>query len=142
MSFHDNAIVIARAAQDMRINAERAANNAPGDTLCCWESERIGGHERITQVRNHPDGTDEGIIAVPTEAGVAAHIAGFHPNTGLAIARWLDELSLTMLRREPVDELAADCALTIARAYLTDQRGYDAKPENEDAAQPGQEPPR
>jgi hypothetical protein len=141
MSNHDNAIIIARAAQDMRINAERAANNAPGDTLCCWESERIAGHERVTQVRNYPEGTDGGIIAVPTEAGVAAHIAGFHPNTGLAVAKWLDELSMTMLRKEPVDEFAADCALTIARVYLTDHRGYDAKPEA-DGAQSGQEPAR
>lgn len=120
---HDSAIIIARAAAEMRVNAERAANNAAGDTLCCWESERIGGHERVTQVRNYPDGTDGGVIAVPTEAGVAAHIAGFHPNTGLAIAKWLDELSLTMLARKVVDEAAADSALTIARAYLTDQCG-------------------
>lgn len=134
MSYHDNAIIIARAAQDMRINATSAANNSAEDTLCCWESERIGGHERVTQVRNYPEGTGEGIIAVPTESGVAAHIAGFHPNTGLAVARWLDELSMAMLGKEPVDEATADHALTIARAYLTDHRGY--------YDHPGQEPTR
>ena len=122
MSIHDDAIIIARAAADMIKHAESAANNQNADTLCCWESERIAGHERVIQVRNHPEGDDETIIAVPTESGVAAHIAGWHPNTGLAVGHWLDDLSCAALRKEPVDKKTFNHALTIARAYLADHR--------------------
>lgn len=86
----DTTIQLREASALIRERAAQAANDAAGDELCCWDFERIGGHERVIEVRQHPDGTDDGIIAVPTSSGVAPHIALWDPTNAVAVADLLD----------------------------------------------------
>jgi hypothetical protein len=86
----DTTVQLREAAALIRERAAQAANDGPEDELCCWDFERIGGHERIIEVRQHSDGTDDGIIAVPTSSGVAPHIALWDPTNAVAVADLLD----------------------------------------------------
>ena len=69
--------------------ASQAANNSHGDTLCCWDFERIAGHERVIEARSVVDGTDQQVIAVPTTSGVAEHVAMWDPGRAFLVARLL-----------------------------------------------------
>jgi hypothetical protein len=86
----DTVVQLREAAALIRTRAAKAANDIDGDELCCWAFERLGGHERVIEIRQHPDGTDDGIIAVPTSAGVAPHIALWDPTNAVAVADLLD----------------------------------------------------
>jgi len=80
------ADTVRRAAKLLREHAIRAANEAEGDTLMCWETEKIAGQERVIEIRQYPDGTAHDVVAVPTTGGVAEYIAAMHPAVALAVA--------------------------------------------------------
>jgi hypothetical protein len=89
----DTATQLRTAADLIRGHAAKAANDIEDDELCCWDFERLGGHERVIEVRQHPDGTDDGIIAVPTSSGIAPHIALWDPTNAVAVADLLDTIA-------------------------------------------------
>ena len=123
----DTAIQLREAAALIRGHAANAANDSVGDELCCWDFERIGGHERVIEVRQHPDGTDDGIIAVPTSSGVAPHIALWDPTNAVAVAELLDVIATT----EPRDGAAAAIwwkALALAKLLGGDRDHGDVQP--------------
>jgi hypothetical protein len=99
----DTATQLREAAALIRVHAAKAANDSAGDELCCWDFERIAGHERVIEIRQHPDGTDDDIIAVPTSSGVAPHIALWDPTNAVAVAELLDVIVTT----EPRDSAGA-----------------------------------
>lgn len=101
------------AADLMRRHAATAANNQPDDILCCWETERLGGQERVIGMRRYPEGTDHQLVALPAEPGIAEHIAGWHPDTALAVADLIEAIGA----RSGVDATLAAHARRIAMEY-------------------------
>ena len=98
LMFHDGDLVLLRdAVGRIRALAAAAATNVPDDVLCCWDTERIGGQDRVIQVRQYPEGTDDMIIALPAEPGVAEHIALWHPNVANAAAALLETIAASSL---------------------------------------------
>lgn len=82
------------AAARMRELADRAAHDLAGDVLHCWDTERLGGVDRVIAVRRFPDGTDDHeIVAVPLYDGIADHVAAWSPVPARAVA---DLLELTV----------------------------------------------
>lgn len=110
----DTAVQLRAAADLIRSRAKTAANNVEGDELCCWDFERLGGHERVIEVRKHPDGTDDGIIAVPTSAGIAEHIAGWDPTTAEQVADLLEAIADPAYAVHPMAYLPA---LALAKLF-------------------------
>jgi hypothetical protein len=105
------------AAELIRKRASRAANEADEDTLVCWETEMIGGQERVIEIRQYPGGTDHDMIAVPAQGDVAEHVAGWHPHVARAVAAWL-EFEADALDEGGEPDPASDHALAVARVYL------------------------
>lgn len=108
----DAAVQLRAVAELIRTRAKTAANDVEGDELCCWDFERLGGHERVIEIRQHPDGTDGGIIAVPTSSGIAEHIAGWDPATAEQVADLLDAIADPAYAVHPMVYLPA---LTLAK---------------------------
>lgn len=90
-------VLLHDVVERIRTLAAAAANDLAGDVLCCWDTERIGGQDRVIQVRRYPEGTDDMIIALPAEAGVADHIALWHPNVANAAAALLETIAASSL---------------------------------------------
>lgn len=88
----DTNVLLLDAAKHVRALAEQAANDHAGDTLCCWDTERIGGQDRVIQVRQYPEGTDDAIVALPAEAGLAEHIAAWDPPVAQAVADLIERV--------------------------------------------------
>lgn len=89
----DTALQLRTAADLIRALAKGAASDVDGDELCCWDMERIGGHERVIEVRQHPEGTEAGVLAVPTLPGIAEHIACWDPTIAVQVAKLLDAIA-------------------------------------------------
>ncbi len=89
----DTATQLRAAAALIRDRAAKAASDSIGDELCCWAYERLGGHERVIEIRQYPEGTDHGVIAVPTTSGVAPHIALWDPTNAAAVAELLSAIA-------------------------------------------------
>lgn len=99
----DTTRQLRETARHIRELAENAANDAPGDQLCCWNFERIAGHERVIEVRAGKDGTSQEIVALPAGPQVAPHIAAWDPTCTMAVARLLDAVVDTDPRQQGAD---------------------------------------
>lgn len=84
-------VLLLDAAKHIRGLAGRAANDRAGDALCCWDTERIDGQDRVIQVRQYPEGADQDIVALPAESGFAEHIAAWDPHVAQAVATLLEK---------------------------------------------------
>jgi hypothetical protein len=103
----DTALELRSAADLIRARAKSAANDSAGDELCCWDFERLGGHERVIEVRQHTGGTDQGIIAVPATSGVAGHVALWDPTNVVAVAELLETIADPAYQVHPMVYLPA-----------------------------------
>lgn len=120
----DTALQLRAAADLIRIRAKTAAHvDADGDDeLCCWDTERLGGHERVIEIRTFADGTtDHGIIAVPPSAGVAGHIALWDPTNVVAVADLLEAIAEPTAK---VPDVVYWRALTLAK-LLDESRDHE-----------------
>lgn len=106
----DTNVLLLDAAKQSRALAGRAANERVGDTLIGWDTERIGGQDRIIQARQYPHGTDTDILALPAESGVAEHIAAWDPPVAIAVAVLLEQVA-----KMDVPSSVHDAALVVAK---------------------------
>jgi len=94
VSTKHNQVTLAAAAEIIRMRAAKAAQDSPGDTVCCWGADRRGHQDRITETRISRDGYDDtSIVALPVRGGLAEHIGTWGPNTARAVADLLEHSS-------------------------------------------------
>ncbi|MCP9947244.1 DUF6221 family protein [Actinomadura madurae] len=63
---------------------EQAARAALRADVCCWEHERLGGHDRLIEMYTYADGTeDSDVIAFFGADGLAEHTARHDPSRAL-----------------------------------------------------------
>jgi hypothetical protein len=110
---------IREAVNVIRRRAHNAANNAADDLLCCWQFVMAAGHEHVQQMRVSPHGEDSTPILVSVEPGVADHVAGFHPNAALYVARLLETISH---EAKNVPDEVLRRAVDLAQLFITDHR--------------------
>jgi hypothetical protein len=121
---HAAASAVCRAAEArIRQLAEAASHDLEGDVLCCWDTERLGGVDRVIAIRQFPDGTDDEIVAVPLYAGVAEHIAAWDPVVARSVADVLENAAVLIdvlpahLELSPSQSLA----VRLAEAFMAGQ---------------------
>ena len=112
------------AIQRIRAAADSAANNHLDDELCCWDHERIAGHERVIETRHQGDDSDVSTIAVPTGPGVAEHIALWDPAVGHLVADLLEQLTKCAGVKNAAVMGAMTVATTLAKALKGDREHY------------------
>lgn len=67
---------------------EQAARAALRADVCCWEHERLGGHDRLIEMYTYADGTeDSDVIAFFGADGLAEHTARHDPSRALRKSR-------------------------------------------------------
>ena len=120
--------------QRIRAAADNAANNHLDDELCCWDHERIAGHERVIETRAQPDGNDEDVIAVPTTSGVAEHIALWDPITAHLVADLLEQIAKCDGVKNMAVMRVVNSAAALARGFGGDREHYNASKHGGDAA--------
>jgi hypothetical protein len=126
----DPAAELRGTARYIRTVADQAAydDDYGNDVLCCWDFERIAGHERIVETRQHGgEGTEDSVIAVPTTPGVAEHIALWEPPVAHQVADLLDKLAACDDIPDVRVTLALVSALALAK-LVGNERPHDPQP--------------
>lgn len=131
MAKPDPAAELRGTARYIRTVADQAAYDTDNDILCCWDFERIAGHERVTATRTGPDGygDERSIVAVPTLPGIAEHIALWEPTVAHGVANVLDYLADCDPAGNSRLVMAQTAALALAK-MLAPERDHSAATPN------------
>lgn len=82
--------VLRELATRLRENVGKAAQESAGDTLCYWQADKVGGQERLVEVRKYPHGDATEVIAVPLVGGITEYLAMVHPGVGDLLADMIE----------------------------------------------------
>ena len=126
MTDQTTAGILNAAIQRIRDAVDSAANNHLDDELCCWDHERIAGHERVIEIRAMPDGNDEDVIAVPTTSGVAEHIALWDPTAAHLVADLLEQIAKCDGVKNMAVMRVVNSAAALAKGLGGDREHYNA----------------
>jgi hypothetical protein len=127
MAKPDPAAELRGTATYIRTVADQAAYDTDDNVLCCWDFERIAGHERVIAVRRGPDGDDQDIVAIPTAPGIAEHIAVWEPPVAHQAADLLDKLAVYADVTDVHVTMAVASARMLAKLIGND-RPHDPQP--------------